>query len=237
MTITIPATGTTPAPRIVAYRRVSTQKQGQSGLGLEAQAEAIAGYAGRIGATVTATFTEVESGKRNDRPELHKAIHLAKVTGATLVIAKLDRLSRNAAFLLTMRDAGVEFVAADMPDANSLTIGIMALVAQQEREATSKRTKEALEAARRRGVKLGNPNGAAALLRAGKGNGASVARHQLWHLLTSPLSPVDSEGAAECSHGDVDCPARQSVCLDAALGRVGDCHERHFAPASPRHAE
>ena len=161
------------APRIVAYRRVSTQKQGQSGLGLEAQADAIAGYANRIGATVTATFTEVESGKRNDRPELHKAIHLAKVTGATLVIAKLDRLSRNAAFLLTMRDAGVDFVAADLPDANNLTIGIMALVAQQEREATSKRTKEALAAARKRGVKLGNPNGAAVLLKAGKGNGAS----------------------------------------------------------------
>jgi DNA invertase Pin-like site-specific DNA recombinase len=161
------------ARRIVAYRRVSTQKQGQSGLGLEAQAEAIAGYAARIGATVTATFTEVESGKRNDRPELQKAIHLAKVTGATLVIAKLDRLSRNAAFLLTMRDAGVDFVAADLPDANSLTIGIMALVAQQEREATSRRTKEALAAAKKRGVRLGNPNGAAALLKAGKGNGAS----------------------------------------------------------------
>jgi DNA invertase Pin-like site-specific DNA recombinase len=161
------------ARRIVAYRRVSTQKQGQSGLGLEAQSEAIAAYAERIGATVLETFTEVESGKRNDRPELGKAIHLAKVTGATLVIAKLDRLSRNAAFLLTLRDAGVDFEAADMPDANTLTIGIMALVAQQEREAASRRTREALQAAKRRGVRLGNPNGASALQRAGKGNSAS----------------------------------------------------------------
>ena len=98
-----------------------------------------------------------------------KALHLAKVTGATLLIAKLDRLSRNAAFLLTLRDSGVRFVAADMPEANDLTVGIMALVAEQEREAISRRTREALAAASARGVKLGNPNGAAALRRAGKG--------------------------------------------------------------------
>ncbi len=130
--------------KIVAYRRVSTTKQGQSGLGLEAQEQAIAQYAASRDGRVTATFTEVESGKNNARPELEKALHLAKVTGATLVIAKLDRLSRNAAFLLTLRDSGVKFVAADMPDANDLTVGIMALVAQQEREAISRRTTEAL---------------------------------------------------------------------------------------------
>jgi len=160
--------------KIVSYLRVSTRKQGNSGLGLDAQRAAIDGYATQRGRKVTETFTEIESGKLNTRPELLKALHLAKVTGAELVIAKLDRLSRNAAFLLTLRDSGVRFVAADMPDANNLTVGMMALVAQQEREAISTRTKEALRAAKARGVRLGNPNGAAALRRAGKGNAASV---------------------------------------------------------------
>jgi DNA invertase Pin-like site-specific DNA recombinase len=163
-----------PAMKIVAYQRVSTARQGASGLGLEAQTRAIEEYAKARGATLLGSFTEVESGKANDRPELAKALHLAKVTGATLVIAKLDRLSRNAAFLLTLRDSGVRFVAADMPDANDLTVGIMALVAQQEREAISRRTREALAAAKARGVKLGNPNGAAALMRSGKGNRAGI---------------------------------------------------------------
>ena len=160
--------------KIVAYHRVSTARQGTSGLGLEAQARAIQEYAGAKGAAVIGTFTEVESGKSNDRPELAKALHLAKVTGATLVSAMHANLQRNAAFLLTLRDSGAAFVAADMPEANDLTVGIMALVAQQEREAISKRTREALQAAKARGVRLGNPNGAAALRRAGKGNRASV---------------------------------------------------------------
>ncbi|HMT80313.1 MAG TPA: recombinase family protein [Azonexus sp.] len=160
--------------KLVAYQRVSTTKQGNSGLGLEAQQAAIQAYADRTGACIVESFTEIESGKLNERPELLKALHHAKVTGSVLVIAKLDRLSRNAAFLLTLQDSGVRFVAADMPEANNFTVGIMALVAQQEREATSKRTKEALQAAKARGTKLGNPNGAAALLRAGKGNAAGV---------------------------------------------------------------
>ena len=160
--------------KVVSYLRVSTRKQGQSGLGLDAQRQAIEAYAAQRGATILETFTEVESGRNNARPELARAMHLAKVTGATLLIAKLDRLSRNAAFLLTLRDSGVRFVAADMPDANELTVGIMALVAQQEREAISRRTKEALRAAKSRGVRLGNPNGAAPLRRAQKGNGAAL---------------------------------------------------------------
>ena len=161
-----------PNPKLVAYERVSAARQGKSGLGLEAQRKAIDDYASAKSGTILARFTEVESGRKNDRPELEKALQLARITGATLVIAKLDRLSRNAAFLLTLRDAGVSFVACDMPEANDLTVGIMALVAQQEREAISRRTKEALAAAKARGVKLGNPNGAAALRRAGKGGAA-----------------------------------------------------------------
>ena len=153
------------------------------------------------GATLIARFTEVESGRNPDRPELGKALHLAKVTGATLVIAKLDRLSRNAAFLLTLRDSGVRFAAVDLPEANDLTVGIMALVAQQEREAISKRTKEALAVARSRGVRLGNPNGAAALRRAGKGGAplrAAIARNADRH--AQDLAPVVADVRAAGKH-------------------------------------
>lgn len=170
----------TSSPRFIAYERVSTARQGQSGLGLEAQRRTIDAFAASRAAEVLARFTEVESGRNPDRPQLTAAIQLARLTGATLVIAKLDRLSRNAAFLLTLRDSGVKFLAVDMPEANDLTVGIMALVAQQEREAISRRTKEALAVAKARGVKLGNPNGAAALRRAGKGGAslrAAVARN------------------------------------------------------------
>ena len=155
--------------RLVAYHRVSTARQGRSGLGLEAQKAAIERLAVERAAEVIAAFTEIESGKVNSRPELGAALHLARITGATLAIAKLDRLSRNAAFLLTLRDSGVRFIAADMPEANNLTVGIMALVAEQEREAIGRRTREALQAAKARGVRLGNPNGAAALRRAAEG--------------------------------------------------------------------
>lgn len=158
--------------RLVAYERVSTARQGQSGLGLEAQQRAIHDFARGRGAEVIARFTEVESGRKAERPELARALHHARVTGATLVIARLDRLSRNAAFLLTLRDSGVRFLACDMPEANDLTVGVMALVAEAEREAISRRTREALAIAKARGVRLGNPNGAAALRRAGKGGDA-----------------------------------------------------------------
>jgi DNA invertase Pin-like site-specific DNA recombinase len=159
--------------KVVHYYRVSTAKQARSGLGLEAQRSAIASYCANHGCVKVGEFTEQESGKRNDRPELAKALHHAKVTGATLVIAKLDRLSRNLAFLASLQDAGVKFVAADMPEANEMTVQIMAVMAQAERKAISKRTSEALAAAKARGTKLGNPMGAKAFGEY-RGNGAAV---------------------------------------------------------------
>lgn len=140
----------------VAYYRVSTARQGRSGLGLEAQRQAVEAH---IRKAPDHEFTEVESGKRSDRPELRKALELAELTGSTLVVAKLDRLSRDAAFLLTLQKAAVPIVFADMPQADSLVIGVMAMLAQWEREQISKRTKAALAVARQRGKRLGGDRG------------------------------------------------------------------------------
>jgi len=136
----------------VAYYRVSTEKQGRSGLGLEAQVKLVEPYADAI----IHSFTEVESGKHDDRPQLAAALALCEQTGAALLIAKIDRLSRDAAFLFTLRKSGVEIVAADMPHAGTLEFGIRAVFAQHEREEISRRTKAALAAAKARGVKLGS---------------------------------------------------------------------------------
>jgi DNA invertase Pin-like site-specific DNA recombinase len=145
------------ASAFVAYYRVSTKRQGQSGLGLEAQRAAVLAHLGRA---PDHEFTEVESGKRSDRPELLKALDLAELTGATLIVAKLDRLSRNAAFLLTLRDCSkVPIVFADMPKADRFVIGVMAMIAEWEREQIGKRTKEALAAAKARGTVLGGDRG------------------------------------------------------------------------------
>jgi DNA invertase Pin-like site-specific DNA recombinase len=169
--------------KFVAYYRVSTDKQGHSGLGLEAQQKAVADYLNGGDWRLLKEFTEVESGKRADRRKLLEAIAHTKATGATLVIAKLDRLSRNAAFIANLMDSGVEFVAVDFPQANRLTVHILAAVAEHEREMISQRTKAALAAAKKRaeanGKRLGNPNGAAALRRAGKGNAAAAASNRL----------------------------------------------------------
>jgi DNA invertase Pin-like site-specific DNA recombinase len=147
---------TTDKPRMfVAYARVSTDKQGRSGLGLEAQEAAIRAFLRPGDRLLAPIFVEVESGRRTDRPELVKALERCRVTGATLLLAKLDRLSRDAHFLLGLGKAGVEFVAADMPHANRLTVGIMALVAEEEARAISARTKAALAAAKARGTQLG----------------------------------------------------------------------------------
>lgn len=148
------------SPRYAAYYRVSTQKQGQSGLGLDAQRAVVRAYVARIpGAQVIAEFTEVESGKRSDRPEIRKAIAECKRSAATLVIAKLDRLARNVLFIATLMDSGVEFIACDMPQANRMTIHILAAVAENEAKAISDRTKAALAQARARGKKIGRRKG------------------------------------------------------------------------------
>jgi DNA invertase Pin-like site-specific DNA recombinase len=148
----------------VSYFRVSTERQGQSGLGLEAQQNAVDMFIRSKGedARLLASYVEVESGKKDNRPELAKALAFAKAKKATLIIAKLDRLSRKAAFLLNLRDSGVDFEALDCPQMNTLTLGVMAVFAQFEREQISARTKTALAAAKARGVKLGGPLGTAA---------------------------------------------------------------------------
>jgi DNA invertase Pin-like site-specific DNA recombinase len=140
---------TTAMKKIIAYYRVSTRKQGAEGLGIDAQRADVARYAAGNG-EIIAHYTEVESGKKDSRPELTKALQHAKQTGATLVIAKLDRISRNASFILRLRDSGVDFVACDLPGASTLTIGFMAIIAQHEREAISSRTKAAAEVRKQR---------------------------------------------------------------------------------------
>ena len=140
----------------ISYLRVSTDRQGKSGLGLEAQRASVADYLNGGHWKLIKEFVEVESGKRaDDRPKLEAAFAACRLHGAKLVIAKIDRLSRDAHFLLGLDKAGVDFVAADMPNANRLTVGIMAMVAEEERRMISARTKAALAAAKARGKKLG----------------------------------------------------------------------------------
>lgn len=141
---------------VVSYLRVSTRKQGASGLGLEAQRAAVAEYAKREGLRVVAEYVEVESGKKAARPELAKAMNHCRAAKAKLAVAKLDRLARNVAFLSALMESGLDFVALDNEHANKFTLHVLAAVAEQEARATSERTKAALAAAKRRGVLLGS---------------------------------------------------------------------------------
>jgi len=141
--------------RYIAYYRVSTEKQGASGLGLEAQQQAVINYIKPE--NIYQEFTEVESGRKKDRPILQEALELCKATGSTLVIAKLDRLARNVAFVSALLESGVKFVCCDMPTANELTIHIYSAIAQDEAKKISTRTREALKVLKDRGVQLGTP--------------------------------------------------------------------------------
>lgn len=159
--------------KFVAYYRVSTRKQGKSGLGLEAQQEAVRSHLNGGRWRMVAEFTEVESGKRKDRPALAEALSLCRIHGATLIIAKLDRLARNVHFISSLMEAGVEFVAVDMPQASRFTIHIMAAVAEQEADMIAARTKAAMATAKAKGTKLGRRDDAIAAY-ASKGAKASA---------------------------------------------------------------
>lgn len=139
----------------IAYYRVSTDRQGKSGLGLEAQQQAVTDYLHQIGGTLLESYTEIESGKRNQRPQLAAALRACKKQKSTLIIAKLDRLARNVHFISGLMESGVDFIATDNPHANRLMIHLLAAFAEHEREQISQRTKDALAAAKRKGVVLG----------------------------------------------------------------------------------
>lgn len=177
--------------KFVAYFRVSTARQGRSGLGLEAQQQAVRDYLNGGDWSLAAEVVEVESGKRADRPKLAEALRLCRLHKATLIIAKLDRLARNVHFVSSLMEAGVDFIAVDFPQANRLTVHILAAVAEHEARMISDRTRVALRAAKARGVKLGGNRGsvisAEARARSVSARADTAARH------AADLIPVITE--------------------------------------------
>ena len=159
----------------IAYYRVSTQKQGESGLGLEAQQSSVRQFVATRGGELLDEFTEVESGRKNRRPQLDAALTRVKESGGLLLVAKLDRLTRNVAFLATLMDAKVKFKAVDTPDADEFTVHILSAVAQREAQLISSRTKSALMALKARGVALGNASNFTA---ASRQRGADATRRK-----------------------------------------------------------
>jgi DNA invertase Pin-like site-specific DNA recombinase len=216
----------------IAYYRVSTDRQGRSGLGLEAQRSAVATFlAGIPDAQLLAEFTEIETGKKADRPELATALALCKKHKARLVIAKLDRLARNVYFVSGLMESGVDFVAVDMPYANRFTVHIMAAVAEHEREMISKRTKEALAAVKLRGKRLGNPHPAESLAR---GRAALAAEWATYRTKILPLiEPLQSQGlsyremARELNRREVPTPQGKRWHHVTVARMLGNADERH----------
>lgn len=179
--------------KFIAYYRVSTARQGKSGLGLAAQQEMIANYVRGAHGKLVGAYKEIETGKRADRPELAKALAACRLHNATLVVAKLDRLARNVAFVSNLMESTAEFVAVDFPQANRFMLHLLAAVAEYEAKLISERTKAALAQARKRGVKLGNyasnileiqPKGS----RAGNAANAAKARRR-----AADLAPIIDE--------------------------------------------
>jgi DNA invertase Pin-like site-specific DNA recombinase len=211
--------------KFVAYLRVSTAKQGRSGLGLEAQREAVRQFvAARAGTIIAPEYVEVESGKRNDRPQLAKAIKRCRLTGATLVVAKLDRLSRNAAFLMTLRDSGVSFVAADLPEANTMTVGVMAVVAQHEREAISARTKAALAASQaRRRAAIAAGDKLTKLLGGLRANAPDISQYQARAVQAARQKALD---AAEERRDVIEALVDDGLSMNAIAARLNDASVR-----------
>ncbi len=211
----------------VAYYRVSTDKQGLNGNGIEAQKQAVARYLASLDCELIGTFEEVESGANNKRPELAAAIALAKSKKAVLVIAKLDRLSRNAAFLLQLQDAKIDFCCCDMPHADPLSIGIIALLAQRERELISERTKAGLAIAKKRGAKLGNPNPDASLRKAVKAN--IQRKREFASAAISIIREIQSTGVetlahiADCMNKRGEKTPRGGKWTATAVKRVVEC--------------
>ncbi len=218
--------------KFVAYYRVSTARQGSSGLGLEAQRKAVEDYLNGGSWSLIDEFVEVESGKRNDRPKLQEALRLARLHGATLIIAKLDRLARNVAFISNLMESGVEFVAVDFPQANRLTVHVLAAVAEHEAAMIASRTKAALASAKARGQRLGGDRGNFSSIR-DRGNPASVAiRSAKASKRAGDLIPLirqlQSSGAslhgiaAELTRRGVETPRKGGVWRAVQVNRILD---------------
>jgi DNA invertase Pin-like site-specific DNA recombinase len=194
--------------KVVSYYRVSTTRQGESGLGLESQRETVRRYVSSHGMDVVGEFAEVESGKVNDRPKLTEALTVCRKTGATLIVSKLDRLSRNALFLLQLQQSNVEFICCDCPNVDRFTVGILALVAQRERELISERTKAALAAARSRGVRLGTrtPDRQVSLMM----EGVRCEKEKFLNRVRPIVTEIRSTGVTTLQ-GIADCLTRRGI--------------------------
>ncbi|MET3910987.1 DNA invertase Pin-like site-specific DNA recombinase [Bradyrhizobium sp. S3.3.6] len=211
--------------RYISYLRVSRESQGLHGLGIEAQRRAVREYLVRVGAadTLLAEYVEVESGKRDERPELLRSFDHARNARATLIIAKLDRLSRDVHFLTGLEKAGIEFIACDLPNANRLTITILAAVAEHEREMTAERTRAALAVARDRVAKVGQ-RGRPSVKRLGNPNGAAHLKNLGNRAAVSALKTRADETAKRLSstlHAVIETGAKSSRAIAVAFNERG----------------